>query len=131
MPDQERDQDIVRCLKAMMAGDYSVSPKGEDELSITLRKTIARLRSSTQNELSRVIDLSVQANETAIFSAHMLSNLRKVDERAHSIAAAAEEMVTTVQEIGRYGNNIASQAKEAQQASNEGSVATRNVVAGM
>ena len=127
----DRDKDILRCLEAVLAGDYMVCPKGDDEVSQALNKVIVKLCLDTQGEMSRVVDLSIQANETAIFSAHMLANLRKVDEQAQGIAAAAEEMATTVVEIGSYGQNIAEQAQDAQQATELGSQATQQAFAGM
>lgn len=126
-----RDEDLINCIESTINGDYMVSPIGDDEVSIALNSLITKLLTSSQEEMSRVVGISVQANETAIFSAHMLSNLREVDERAQSIAAAAEEMAATVQEIGKYGENIASQAKETQKVTESGSEASKQAIAGM
>ncbi len=126
-----RDDDLIKCLKAVRGGDYMVVPQGEDPVSIALRNLILKLNLSTQEEMNRVVEISVQANETAIFSAHMLTNLRNVDERAQSIAAAAEQMVATVNEIGSYGQNIADQAQEAQQVTQLGFEASEQAVTGM
>ena len=128
---EERDKDIVRCMKAALDGDYTVSPMGDDDVSTMLFQLISKLSVSAQEEMSRVVGLSVQANETAIFSARMFSDLRKVNEQTQTIAAAAEEMVATVQEIGNYGESIAQQAIDAQEATNLGSEATARAVEGM
>ncbi len=127
----DRDEDLVRCLEAVLAGDYLVSPEGDDKVSRALHKVVRKFCQNTQEEMSRVVGLSIQANETAIFSAHMLGNLRKVDEQAQGIAAAAEEMATTVVEIGSYGQNIAEQAQDAQHATQLGAEATQQAVDGM
>ncbi|MGH1399289.1 MAG: methyl-accepting chemotaxis protein [Alphaproteobacteria bacterium] len=77
--------------------------------------------------MSSVVSLSVEANETAIFSAQMFYNLQKVDNKAQAIAAAGEEMTATVREIGTYGKNISHQAEEAQQASAAGEHSYKSV----
>lgn len=99
----ERDADLVRCLTLIWEGDYTALPQGSDELSEAVRKVATKLSKNAQEEMSRVVNLSIQANETAIFSAQMLSNLKKVDHEAQAIAAAAEEMVATVAELENAG----------------------------
>lgn len=125
------EEDLIRCLEAIIKGDYLVSPQNQDRLSQTVKRVVKTLESDSVEELSRVVKISMEANETAIFSAHMLSNLRKVDEKSHAIAAAAEEMVATVKEIGNYGGNIASQAKAAKEATDSGSSAAQDAVGKM
>ncbi len=128
---KQRDAELVQCLQAMLEGNYMIEPTGDDELSQAVAKLVRKLRCSTQEEMSRVVGISVQANETAIFSAHMLSSLRDVEQQAQGIAAAAEEMVATVEEIGNYGQNIAQQAQDAQQTTSIGAEATKQAVIGM
>ena len=123
--------DVKRCLNAVLDGDYSIDPQYKDEVSDLLRKVVKKLSTSTQEEMSRVVKLSIEANETAIFSADMLSNLRNTDTRAQGIAAAAEQLVATVKEISQYGKNIADQAKEAQEVTQLGSDSSTKAVEGM
>ena len=123
--------DIKRCLHALLDGNYSIDPEHDDEISELLGKVAKKLSSSAQEEMGRVVKLSIEANETAIFSASMLSNLRNTDNQAQGIAAAAEELVATVKEISQYGENIAEQAKDAQQVTQLGSDASTQAVEGM
>ncbi|MDB2415403.1 methyl-accepting chemotaxis protein, partial [Rickettsiales bacterium] len=125
------DEDLIRCLEAISAGNYEVNPAGSDNLSQAVRKIISKLKNDGVDELNRVVNISIEVNETAIFSAHMLSNLRKVDEKSHAIAAAAEEMVATVKEIGKYGKNIAQQSQEAKTATDSGSQVAKDAVSKM
>lgn len=118
---------IISALQALVDGDYTIMPEGNDEISTAIRTLSTSLRDKTQNELSNVVSLSIEANETAIFSAQMFHNLREVDKKAHAIAAAGEEMTATVREIGTYGQNISTQAKDAEQASMEGENSYKNV----
>jgi len=126
-----RDKNIIECLEAIASGDYTVSPMGSDPLSDAVTKLVSKLKENGVEELSRVVNISIEVNETAIFSAHMLSNLRQVDEKSHAIAAAAEEMVATVKEIGNYGGNIAQQAQQAKEATDAGSQAAHDAISKM
>ena len=123
-----RDEDLIRCLSAILAGDYMALPIGADELSEVVRKVANKLGQAAQDEMSHVVNLSIQANETAIFSAQMFSNLKKVDKEAQTIAAAAEEMVSTVQSISNFGENISRQAQDAEIAVNAGTTASSRAV---
>ena len=78
-------------------------------------------------DLDNVVSLSVEANETAVFSAQMFYDLREVNHKAQSIAAAGEQMTATVREIGNYGSNISDQARDAQSSSVEGEKSCRDV----
>lgn len=128
---EARDADLVRCLQAIQRGDYTVLPEGKDALSGAVLALVQTLSVAAQQELSRVVDLSIQANETAIFSAHMLSNLKKVDLEAQAIAAAAEEMVATVKSISSFGANISQQAQDAEHAVTAGTTASSKAVSTM
>ena len=101
-------------------------PSDDDEVTGLVRKLAEKMQLHIMTEMNRCVDLSIEANETAIFSAQMLSNLKEVDIQTQGIAAAAEEMVVTVKEIERYGLSIADQAQEASQVTQSGSEAVRN-----
>lgn len=101
-------------------------PRADDELTGLLHELAAKMQKQVSADMSRSVQLSIESSETAIFTAHMLSNLREVDEQTQAIAAAAEEMVVTVKEIERYGTGIADQAQEAYAATRAGSQAVQN-----
>ena len=122
---------LIACLKAIEDGDYLVDPADTSEMGQAIRALVTKLRTSAREEMNRVVDISIQVNETAIFSAHMLSNLREVDHQAQSIAAAAEEMVATVKSIGSYGENISQQAQSAEHAVTSGSHASTRAITSM
>jgi methyl-accepting chemotaxis protein len=120
----QRDENLIWCIHQLIAGNYTVRPEGEDALSKKLADLAETLSRNAQDEMSRVVQLSVQANETAIFSAQMFSNLKKVDHEAQTIAAAAEEMVSTVQSISSFGSYISKQAQDAEFAVSAGAKAS-------
>ncbi|HCR85435.1 MAG TPA: hypothetical protein DIV86_02040 [Alphaproteobacteria bacterium] len=122
------EEAILSVLESLQKGDYQVSLEGNDLVSIAVRNLVEKLKKQTMDEMDRVVKISIQANETAVFSAHMLHNFRKVDERAQSIAAAAEEMEASVQEIRTYGNNINNETKEAKLVTDSGAKAVESLV---
>ncbi len=116
--------DPVKIIDALIKGDYCVNVESEDPLGLKLSELATVLRKRSEEDISRVVSLSVEANETAIFSAQMLYELRLVDEKAQTVAAAGEEMTATVSEIGKYGKNISEQALQAQEATISGEQAS-------
>lgn len=106
-------------------------PTGTDEISILVRALASKMQTRIGTELSRCVNLSIEVNETAIFSAKMLNDIRDVDHQTQGIAVAAEEMVATVKEIQTYGTNIAAQAQEAQAATTQGAQAVKNATDSM
>lgn len=121
------DKIIVDSLKHLIEGDYGYQPEGNDEISLLLSQLTKKLEARAKKELDSIVSLSVEANETAIFSAQMLYDLQKVDNKAQTIAAAGEQMTATVREIGIYGDNISTQAQEAQSASVDGQDSAQRV----
>lgn len=122
------NSEALKCLRAILSGDYTVTPVVSDELTELLKNVSDQLESGAVEELGRVVNISIKVNETAIFSAEMLHNLRKMDDKSQTIAAAAEQMVYTVKEIGNYGANIATQANEAKEATQVGTSAATDAV---
>jgi len=121
------ETDVKLALQAIMDGNYQYRCDGDNDITILLNALIHKLEKDSKKSLNNTVSLSVEANETAIFSAQMLYNLQKVDQKAQTIAAAGEELTATVREIGSYGQNISAQSQEAQQASIDGEEATQNV----
>ncbi len=126
-----RDADVIACIERIIAGDYFAEPTGDDPLSQALRRLSSKFRGSASDRLTRTVSLSVLSGRTAIESAHMLSALRTVDGKAQSIAAAAEQMAATVQEIGTYGQNIAEKAQTVRGVTDQGATAAQQAIAGM
>lgn len=126
-----RNVDLNRHLRYLINFDLEKLPDGDDEASTLIRTLTEKLRSYVMEEMTRCVNLSIEANETEIFSAKMFSNLKDVDGQVQNIAAAAEEMVTTVKEIERYGMTIADQAREASSETASGIEAVNNATTSM
>ncbi len=127
----QEDVDIKKHIQALLDNDLMVSTSGDSETMILVSKLVEKLQNHVSGEMSRCVKLSIEASETAIFSAKMLAELRETDIQTQGIAAASEEMVATVKEIERYGLSIADQAQEAQNATSAGSAAVQNAVNNM
>ncbi len=119
---------VVKGLETIISGNYIAEPEGNDPVSAAIRNLVQKLREDTLHELDNTVSMSIEANETSVFAARMLTDVRKVSDQVNSIAAAAEEMVASVTEINSYGENIAVQAEEADRASQQGSSATSSAV---
>ena len=101
-----RDKTLIEVIEQVSAGNYLVEITGDDELSLSLARLVSKLRDSASADLDRIVKLSMSSNETAISSAKLLYNLSKVDNKAHSIAQAAEEMQSSVETIRNYSDDI-------------------------
>lgn len=111
---------MIEAIEQLILGNYECDIPTDDELGQKIAVLRDNLKQRALNDMSRTVNISVEANETAIFSAHMLHHLKKVDAEAQSIAAASEEMTATVGDIGNYGKNISERAKSTQEAAHEG-----------
>jgi methyl-accepting chemotaxis protein len=114
------EPELIAALDALGRGEYNISLSGDDAVSRKVRALAETLARQGQEDMNRIVSLSVEANETAVLSAHLLYNLKSTQEQAQAIAAAGEEMTATVAEIGDYGANISEQAVRAQEASADG-----------
>ncbi|NCC23252.1 MAG: chemotaxis protein [Alphaproteobacteria bacterium] len=122
---------LTEHIQYLIDFDLERIPRGNGEVLALIGTLTEKLRLHIRGEISRCVNLSIEANETAIFSAKMLSSLRDVNTQAQGIAAAAEEMVTTVKEIERYGLSIADQAQEANNETASGFEAVRSAAGSM
>ena len=70
--------------------------------------------------MDRTVGAAIAINDSAVATAQMVGQLRAVDQESQGIAAATEETVTGIQEIGQRTRDIAVQATEAQAVTVEG-----------
>lgn len=105
--------EMLACLQAALSDDFSRVPTGTDPLSRAVAALIERCRTQTTGQLDDVVSISVSVNETSGMSAHLLYDLRQVDDEAQGIAAAAEEMAATVNEVAQHGEDIFRNARRA------------------
>lgn len=107
------EMDAISAIERALAGDYDVTVLGGDGLSRSLNRLFSKLRDQASSVLGDVIETSVAINESSVQGANLLYGLRRVDDYSQSIAAAAEEMASTVAEIGRNGADITASVQQA------------------
>lgn len=106
-------QQYSSALQEIKAGNYSIELKKTDIVSKSIDDLVSSLREEGIAELDRMVNISIEINETAILSAHMMSHLSQIDDETKAVATAAEEMVSSIQTIGTFSENIVRQARHA------------------
>jgi methyl-accepting chemotaxis protein len=109
-------EDLLVCIKHAINNDFTHQPQGADELSRLVGQLILSCSDRSTSELDDVVKTSVSINETAAMSAKLLYDIRKIDEEAQGIAAAAEEMASTVNEVAQHGEEINNNVRRANEA---------------
>ncbi|KAF0109447.1 MAG: methyl-accepting chemotaxis protein [Rhodospirillaceae bacterium] len=72
------------------------------------------LHKCNQGHLQEIVGLSMAVSEAVTGSAQMMREVREVDHRSQTIAAAAEEMVASVRDISHSSESATNDAAEAQ-----------------
>lgn len=112
--------DAATVLKAALSGRYDLRAEGDGEVPALINALLDKLGRQAEGTLDDVVQTSIAVNETSVQCANLLYGLRRVDDYAQSIAAAAEEMAATVVEIGRNGQEISASAVQARQSVGSG-----------
>lgn len=108
-----RDEALVACINALAEGRFDVArPTTGDPLSQAVASLADKLAVAASRNLDRVVDLSIQGNETAISAARMLTASREVDRGTQALAAASEEMVGSISQIRATAQGAASEAAQ-------------------
>ncbi len=81
--------------------------------------------------MTNIVGISVQANESAIYSAQMLFNLRKIDDKAQGITKLTHNMVGSVGEMEQHSLSITQYANDAQHVTQQGSQSSLKANNGM
>jgi methyl-accepting chemotaxis protein len=107
---------VAACLGELIAGNYMAQASGDDEVTALVTRLAEVLRQRASATMTNVVDISVNVNETGVMAAKLLYDLRGIDGQTQSIASAAEELASSVVEIGRYGQSIYSVTRDASSA---------------
>lgn len=128
----ERDRRLIAILRDMVAGKLDHDfVSAEDDLSRAVAELLHKLRGSAQRDTDQIVQVCIRANETGIGVARLLSASKEVDSRSQSIAAAVEEMVSSVQAISQSSQQAAHDAAEVQDAASSGVAQVRQAVTKM
>ncbi len=98
---QNLEQAWIDCIDAIAGGDFSVSPEGDHPVSQALRRLIEARVESVSKALDSAVGQAIVANESAIASGRMIAAAREVDERSQTMAAAIEELSSSIEGISQ------------------------------
>ncbi len=123
-----RDESLIACIEAVLEGDLTVRPEGDDPLSAAIGQLIEKITHDATSSLDHAVSLLMDANESAIAAGQLLRAAREVENRTQTIAAAIEEMVTSVQSISESSQDASRSAQSVEQAAAEGMKAVTTAV---
>jgi len=129
-------ENIEDALTKLEAGAFIEVPEGTSSIGRMIRQVADKMMNFGGRSLARMVDISIALNDAVIAAASMTRDVREVDHRTQSIAAATEEMVATVKDIASNSEAAAGEAEHALEASRSGkaaadrSVTTMETIAG-
>ncbi|MBF0334572.1 MAG: CZB domain-containing protein [Alphaproteobacteria bacterium] len=129
--DNDRMAAIEVALDLVLEGRYLAVADGDCAVTRKIKALARHLETRGLDELKRVVDLSMTANEAITATAEMMRDVREVDQRASGIASAAEELVASVQEIARNAAQATDEARTAESAATRGEHSAQRAVATM
>ncbi len=130
---REREDRIADQLRALARGATKLesgTPSSEpiDEALVEL---VAAKCERQMGLLSEAVDVASVANENVIAAATVLTDSREVETRTRSIAAATDELVTTIATIAEIGERSSSATREMRDTSGESRGSTERALDSM
>lgn len=119
--------------EAIASNDLTVAieVKGNDEIA-QLARSMSRMRDDLSSSMRLVIktatDLQKELDEVSTVSSHTGNNAKSMESQAITVAAAADEMVSTTQDIARNCESAASLAEQTSEIANNGMGVVQNTV---
>ncbi|MEG3617310.1 methyl-accepting chemotaxis protein [Magnetovibrio sp. PR-2] len=125
------DEDIEGALSKLEDGEFIEVPEGSSRIGHKIRLVADKMMGFGGRSLERMVSVSVALNDAVIGAASMTRDVREVDHRSQSIAAATEEMVATVKDIASNSDAAAAEAELAHEAANSGKSAAERSITSM
>ena len=125
------EENIEAALDKLDAGEFIEVPEGSSTVGRKIRAVADKMMGFGGRSLNRMVDVSIALNDAVIAAASMTRDVREVDHRTQSIAAATEEMVATVKDIANNSEAAAQEAEHAHEASRTGKAAADKSVTTM
>jgi methyl-accepting chemotaxis protein len=127
----ERLPAIEAAIDLLLSGKYHAVPDGQCRISGKLKDLARALEAQAGGQLQQNVAMSVNVSEAMTLTAGMMRDISEVDHRSQTIAAASEQLVTSVNEIARNSNAAAEDARTAQQAAVAGQESAERAVESM
>lgn len=130
-----RDEDdidlCIRAIEAALSGDFSQKPATDSHLARAVSDIVAALEHNTAQQLSRMVQLSVQANKTATSSASALTANRQTVQCAKDIAEVVVGLQDAMSAIDQSADGASRLADTAKQSAGGGQDSSRLVASEM
>ena len=104
----------ITAIDNLVTGKFDEIPDVSEGIVGKIKAAAEALKREGTTSLRRLVNMSIDINESANSAAEMIRDIREVDTRSQSVAFAADELVASVSEIAQ---NSESAAQEAEQAS--------------
>ncbi len=136
VPAQNRKDEIGRMARAVQffkeRGLELAKMEDERESRMAeLGRKEADLSREAKGHLAGIVSAAIQSNEAIVTFVNMMQEIRQVSAQSQSVAAAVEEMVANIQTISQTGNQVASDARHAEEATGMGAHNANNAVGSM
>jgi methyl-accepting chemotaxis protein len=105
---------IDEMLDMILAGRYHSVPEGQCSVGKKIKEMACQLEARALSELKRNVEMSISINEAVTETAGMMRAVSEADRRSQTIAAAAEQLVTSVGQIAENSNGAATDAQAAE-----------------
>lgn len=125
------DRLVSDALDQLEAGAYEDIPVSTEGFTGRIKTISETLQNRALASLAGMVSMSVNLNEAVTSSAEMIRDTREVDSRSQTIAAAAEEMVASVNEIARNTEGAADEARNVRTTADQGVGAADQAAAAM
>jgi methyl-accepting chemotaxis protein len=122
---------IEVALDLMLAGRFHSVPDGSCAVTHKIKDLARQLEARAKAALVLEVDLSVNVNQAVTEAAGMMRDVNEVDRRSQAIAAASEELVSSVAEIARNSDAAAEEARSAQDVAAQGQSAAEQAIGAM
>jgi len=122
---------IDEMVDMILAGRYLSVPEGQCAISKKIKELAGRLEDRALAELKRNVEMSVNINEAVTETAGMMRAVTESDRRSQTIAAAAEQLHTSVGQIAENSSAAAQQAQAAEATVEAGRQASEKAVRSM
>lgn len=109
----ERVAELEQVIGLIGDGRYASVPPGVDALGQALRDLARAIGRQASRRLQNCVDLSVRSNSNLESAVEIFSDIRQIGGQGQAIAAAAEELVSSVETISANSAAVATEARDA------------------
>ncbi|MBF0267686.1 MAG: CZB domain-containing protein [Alphaproteobacteria bacterium] len=122
---------LLEALDLLERQAFHSMPDKDSAICQKLRQVAAAYEQRALDSVKRMVVLSVESNEAVVQTAQLLRDLRDVDHQTQSIAAAAEELVSSVHQIAASAGQASQDVAAAQDQASESRHSAERAVASM